>query len=193
MAGRSPLGRLSGVIVGVLLLGGVAVACGPGAAPGNSSADGATPPSGGSPGPGTPTVPASPDGTAGPSPSLAGRDAPPDALLAAEGGEAVIGQLGTYVWFETGSDSPWLPGARLAVGTGEPLMLTLAPDGEIRAWRARIVPAAVDGPAGATSIGEGTGAPAFDAPGTGAWTVEVFVEFAAGVGDASYFWRLEVE
>ena len=67
------------------------------------------------------------------------------------------------------------------------------PDGEIRAWAARYVPAAAGGPEGATSLGDGTGTPRFDAPGPGTWTVEVFVEFAPGVGEARYFWRLEVE
>lgn len=190
MPSRSPLGRSSGVIIGLVLLGGLAMACGPGTAPG-SSVDGATRPSGGSPDP-VPTMLSSPS-PVGPSPSLAGRDAPPDALLAAEGGDPVTGQLGTYIWLESGSDSPWLPGAPLAVGSGEPLTLTLAPDGDVRAWRARYVPADRPGPEGAVSLGEGTGMAAFDTPGAGAWTVEVFVEFAAGVGDASYFWRLEVE
>lgn len=193
MAGRSSLGRWSSVGVGVALLGGIAMACGPGVAPGSSSADGSAPPSGGTPDAGSPTLPASPAGTVGPSPSLAGRDSPPDALLAAEGGDPVTGQLGTYVWFESGSDAPWLPGAPLMVGAGEPLTVSLVPDSEVRAWRARYAPADAQGPDGATSLGEGTGTPVFNAPGAGAWTVEVSVGFAAGVGDALYFWQLEVE
>ena len=193
MAGRSSVGRSPGVMVGAVLLCVLALACGPGTPPGNASPDATALPSGGSSDPAAPTAPASPLGTVGPSPSLAGRDAPPDALLAAEGGDPVTGQLGTYVWFQSGSDSPWLPGTPLTVGAGEPLTLTLVPAGDIRAWRARYVPANAEGPGGASSLGAGSGPPAFVAPGTGAWTVEVFVEFAAGVGDASYFWRLEVE
>lgn len=193
MTSRSPLGRLSGVIVGVALLGAAALACGPAAAPGESSADGATPPSGGSQNAASPTSQPSLDAGIGASPSLAGRDAPPDAVLSADGGDPVTGQLGTYVWLETGSDSPWLPGARLAVGASEPLTLILVPNGGIEAWRARYVPASAQGPDGATALGEGTGIPAFAAPGAGAWTVEVFAEFVDGAGSASYFWRLEVE
>lgn len=184
MASRSSLGTLSGVIAGVAILAGVVFACGSSAIPDDGSSAAATHSGAAS----SPSVPAT-----GPSPSVAGRDAPPDAFLAAEGGDPVTGQLGSYVWLETGSDSPWLPGAPLAVGAAEPLTLTLVPDGDIRAWAARYVPAGAAGPEGATTLAQGTGAPAFDAPGPGAWTVEVFVEFAAGAGDASYFWRLEVE
>jgi hypothetical protein len=119
-------------------------------------------------------------------------DGPPAASLAAEGGDAVEGQLGTYIWRDGGSDSPWLPGSRIAVGAGEPLSVELDPAIEVAAWQARSVPAGVDGPAGAASLGEGTGTPAFPAPGSGTWTIEVHVAFDRGIGDASYFWRLEV-
>ena len=184
MASRSSVAMLSGAMVGVAILVGLVLACGPVAAPGGPIAVAATPAGTASP---------TPAATDGPSPTIPGRDSPPDALLAAEGGDPVAGQLGTYVWLETGSDSPWLPGARLAVGAGEPLTISLVPDGEVRAWAARYVPAAAGGPEGATTLGEGAGSPRFDAPGPGAWTVEVFVGFAPGVGDARYFWRLEVE
>lgn len=117
---------------------------------------------------------------------------PPAASLAAEGGDAVVGQLGTYVWRDGGSDSPWLPGRRLVVGSGEPLTLTLEPAVGVASWTARSVPASAAGPEGATSLGEGTDAPAFAAPGVGAWTVEVHLVFADDLGDARYFWRLEV-
>lgn len=142
--------------------------------------------------PQTPTTAASPT-VAGPSPTVAGLDAPPEAVLAAEGGDPIEGQLGTYVWLETGSDAPWLPGAPIAVGAGEPLTVALVGGGGIDTWSARYVPADATGPAGAVSLGEGPGDPAFTAPGSGAWTLEVLVEFAAGAGNASYFWRLEVE
>jgi hypothetical protein len=118
--------------------------------------------------------------------------APPAARLAAEGGDPVTGQLGTYTWRDTGTDSPWLPGAAIAVGPGEPLSVSLEPAVDIDTWRARFVPANADGPEGATALGEGAGSPAFPAPVPGAWTVEVHVVFAGGLGDASYFWRLEI-
>jgi hypothetical protein len=132
-----------------------------------------------------------------PSPTAepAGTDAaegPPAAQLAAEGGDPVTGQLGTYIWGDGGSDSPWLPGARIAVGAGEPLTVTFRSSAAVATWRARSVPSSADGPAGARLLGEGTGGPAFGAPPAGSWTVEVHVVFDGGVGDASYFWRLEV-
>ena len=194
MPSSSRFGRRSGAIVGAAILVGVILACRPAATPSERPPVAATPA-------GMPTATAasaeppatSAVATGGPSPTIAGRDAPPDALLAAEGGDPVAGQLGTYIWFEAGSDAPWLPGAPIAVGAGEPLTVSLVPDGDIRAWAARYVPANAAGPDGATSLGEGAGRPAFAAPGPGSWTVELFVEFAAGVGNAHYFWRLEVE
>ena len=144
-----------------------------------------TPPEPTSPAPSTTPIP--------PSPTLAGRDAPPDAFLAAEGGEPVTGQLGTYVWFGTGSDAPWLTGAPLTVGSGEPLSLKVEPEGRIAAWEVRDLPAGAGGPEEARTIAKGTGTPAFEAPGSGTWTVEVTLEFAGGAGRATYFWRVKVE
>ncbi len=185
VASRSTPATRSGAIVGIAILAAMVLACGsPGTTPNVSSMTGAPPETASS------TLPVA---TGGPSPTVAGRDAPPDALLAAEGGDPVAGQLGTFVWFETGSDAPWLPGTPITVGAGEPLAVSLVPDGDIGAWSARFVPANAGGPDGATSLGEGAGLPAFAAPGPGTWTVELFVEFAPAAGNAHYFWRLEVE
>ncbi len=164
-----------GALMVVLLVG-----CSPTTAPGGSTTSVAGP---------SPTVAAT---VAGPSPTLAGRDAPPEAQLAAEGGDAVLGQLGSYTWLQSGSDSPWLPGAPIAVGAGEPLTVGLVPAGDLADWRARYVPSNAGGPRGAVVLGEGTGDPAFRAPKAGSWTVELFVEFAAGAGTASYYWLLDV-
>jgi hypothetical protein len=128
-----------------------------------------------------------------PSPTVAGLDGPPEATLAAEGGDPVVGQLGTYVWFDSGSDAPWLQGSPITVGAGEPVAVTLVPAGNIETWTARFVPAGATDPTGAVVLGEGSGDPSFPAPRPGAWTVEVAVIFAAGAGKASYFWRLQVE
>jgi hypothetical protein len=117
---------------------------------------------------------------------------PPSARLSADGGDPVVGQLGTYIWAEGGSDSPWLPGAPIAVGAGEPLTVTLDPAVAVESWRARSVPSTADGPDGASILGAGGGDPSFAAPSAGSWTVEVHVVFAGGAGDANYFWRLEV-
>jgi hypothetical protein len=118
---------------------------------------------------------------------------PPVAALAAEGGDPTDGQLGTYAWGDGGSDSPWLRGARIAVGSGEPITVTVRPPTTVTSWSARSVPSTADGPAGATVLGEGTGQPRFTAPGPGTWTVEVHVVFADGLGNASYFWQLAVD
>ena len=199
MASSTAIGRTWRALAG-LILAGMVLACGP-AAP--SSARPAVPATPEAATPATPTpavtgTSARPSAThpatgGGPSPTVAGRDSPPDALLAAEGGDPVTGQLGTFIWLGSGSDAPWLPGAPIAVGTGEPLTVSLVPDGDIRAWSARYVPANATGPEGAAALGEGAGRPAFNAPGPGTWTVELYVEFAPAVGDARYFWRLEVE
>ena len=132
-----------------------------------------------------------------PSPSLAVQPSvgggPPAARLAAEGGEPVAGQLGTFVWGDGGSDSPWLPGAPLHVGAGERLVLALSPATAIGSWQARYTRAGAGDPAGATSLGRGAGDIALTAPARGRWTVEIAIDFAAALGSASYFWRLEVE
>jgi hypothetical protein len=117
---------------------------------------------------------------------------PPSARLAAEGGDPVTGQVGSYVWHETGSDSPWLPGSLLTVGAGEPLSMTLDGGASVASWRARMVPADQTDPEGATSLGEGVGPPTFRAPGTGRWTVQVEVTLPDQAGTASYAWLLDV-
>lgn len=140
----------------------------------------------------TPTAPnSSPDSSTFPPSAAAPAIGPPAAFLTAEGGDPVTGQLGTYVWRDTGSDSPWLPGSPTTVGAGEPLTMTFDQAVGVASWRARLVPADTDGPDGATLLGQGAGDPTFQAPGPGSWTVEVHVVFA-GAGDASYFWRLDV-
>lgn len=114
-------------------------------------------------------------------------DEPPAAALAVDGGDPVVGQLGSYVWRGGGSDSPWLPGTPVALGVGETAVVTLAPAAPIAAWRARAVRAGATGPDGALPLGSGAGLPAFMPP-TGAWTIAVSVVFADGHGDATYYW-----
>jgi hypothetical protein len=139
----------------------------------------------------TPALPTPSPAPSSAAPAVSG-DRPPDAHLAAEGGDPVAGQLGSYIWADGGSDSPWLPGARVTVGAGEPLTITLDPPVAVASWRARSVPSTADGPDGAVVLGEGVGVPAFAAPGAGVWTIEVHVIFVDGAGDASYFWSAEV-
>src|SRR6266576_2728071 len=115
------------VLLAVVLVGTIMAACG-GAAPIGSTAVSTGPSRPGptiepigstTPGTGTPapTVAASADPapTGGAGQSVAAGQ-PPSAALAADGGDPVVGQLGTYTWLDGGSDSPWLPGTTIAVG-----------------------------------------------------------------------------
>lgn len=128
-----------------------------------------------------------------PAPTVAGIDAPPEALLAAEGGDPVMGQLGTYIWMNGGSDAPWLRGAPISVGAGEPLSVTFLPGIDVASWRTWYVAAASNGQTGGASLGEGAGPPTFLAPASGSWTVAVTVTFLQDAGDANYYWRLDVQ
>ena len=118
---------------------------------------------------------------------------PPTAALAVEGGDPVDGQLGSYVWGDGGSDSPWLHGAPITVGAREPLTVAVRRDQPIASWSARFVVATADGPEGATVLGQGSAQPRFPAPSPGSWTVEVHVVFVDAAGNASYFWQLTVQ
>jgi hypothetical protein len=129
--------------------------------------------------------------TGAPSPDVG--SVPPVADLAVEGGDPVAGQLGSFVWGDGGSDSPWLPGAPLPAGAGEPLTVTVAGELGIGRWTARLVAAGVADGTGATALGSGTGGPVtFTAPGPGAWSVQVTIDYAGDVGSATYYWRLDV-
>jgi hypothetical protein len=128
--------------------------------------------------------------TVTPASRRAGVDEPPAAILTAEGGDPVLGQLGSYAWADGGSDSPWLQGAPITVGAVEPLAMAVDPAVPIASWSARMMPAGAGAPVGAVSLGQGSGSPRFEAPGPGDWTVEVQVRFADGLGSAAYFWAL---
>ena len=117
---------------------------------------------------------------------------PPAASLAAEGGDPVTGQLGSFEWNGGGSDGPWLPGAVLAVGSGERLSVTVADGIGIGEWSAhRVVAGTTDG-TGETGLGGGGAPIAFAAPAPGIWSIQVTVRFADGLGSAAYYWRLTV-
>jgi hypothetical protein len=164
----------------MLLAGLLVAACGAGARP--STAPTGTPAGTAS----TPVRTATASAVAAPS-AQAG---PPDASLAAEGGDAVVGQLGSYTWGDGGSDSPWLPGTPMAVGAGEPLSVTLADGTPIGAWTAVRAPAESSTGVGKVEVGEGSGVVAFSVP-PGRWTVAVTIGFVAG-GSATWYWQLEV-
>lgn len=117
---------------------------------------------------------------------------PPSATLAAEGGDGVAGQLGSFTWNGGGSDSPWLPGTPVKVGAGELLTVTVADGVVVSDWSARRVPAGTANGFGAVGLGGGPAPVAFRAPDPGSWSVQVLVRFAGGLGSASYYWQLTV-
>ncbi|MBI3749814.1 MAG: hypothetical protein HY262_13365 [Chloroflexi bacterium] len=134
----------------------------------------------------TTDVPFSPDPTLTP---------PPDGLLAVEGGDPVVGELGTWSWNNAGSDAPWLPGYPIRVGVGERLTFALAERVPIESWTvSRVPPSSVPGNDGAVAMGDGTtSAIAVPAPPVGKWSVSVHVRFAGNRGDATYYWAVTVD
>ncbi len=117
---------------------------------------------------------------------------PPAAALAVEGGDPVVGRLGSYTWQGGGSDSPWLPGASIAAAVGEPMTLTLGSGVGVASWTASRVEAGTADGIGAIGLGSGTDAIAFVAPAPGAWSVQVAIRFADDLGSAAYYWQLTV-
>ena len=117
---------------------------------------------------------------------------PPPATLAVEGGDPVTGQLGTFTWGDGGSDSPWLPGSPIAVGTGERLSVSIVGPVAVATWSAKRVPEGATGGTGASGLGTGGPPIAFDAPETGSWSVQVTVDFDDGLGSATYYWLVTV-
>jgi hypothetical protein len=118
-------------------------------------------------------------------------DEPPPAALAAEGGDPVDGELGSFTWGDGGSDSPWLPGSPITVGSGERLTATIAGVG-VGSWSASRVPSGTDNGFGAVPLGSGSAAISFTAPEPGSWSVQITVQFAGDLGSASYYWHLTV-
>jgi hypothetical protein len=165
------------------------------AAAGPPTADPSSPEPTARPIPTSASAPPSPSATAAipeVTPSATVAAGPPVATLTVEGGDPVEGQLGTFLWLDGGTDAPWLPGAPIIAAAGEPMDVLLDPVVGIGGWQARIVPAGATGPDGATGLGEGSGTPRIMAPAVGTWTLEIAVQFADGLGSASYFWQLRV-
>jgi hypothetical protein len=139
-----------------------------------------------------PSAPASPPATPSSAPSTSTE--PPTASLTVEGGDPVVGQLGSYTWAGGGSDSPWLPGTKLDVGAGERVTLSLDPDIAVAEWTASRVDAGTTDGSGAVGLGSGTGVVSFTAPEaeTGAWSIQVALRFADDRGSAAYYWALDM-
>jgi hypothetical protein len=176
---RAPVRALVAVAVGLL----VVVACGRG-----SPTTGTT----GTSGPATVTPAAvEPSATAIALASPSTSSLPPAASLAAEGGEPVAGQLGSFTWGDGGSDSPWLPGAPIAVGAAEPLAVSFADPTPTGAWTAVWAPADDRTGTGTVALGDGSGPIGFAITAPGRWTVAVTVAFLQG-GSATWYWLVEV-
>jgi hypothetical protein len=183
-AGWTVVAILSTVLLASACTGGGSAASGSAAA----SPDGPTP--GPTRGP-TATAAGSAMLTAAPTGSPAGA-APPDATLAVEGGDPVVGQLGSFTWGDGGSDSPWLPGSPVSLGTGERATVTLSGGVRVASWTARRVPAGTLDGSGATGLGGGGATIAFSVPGPGRWSVQVDVRYADDLGSGTYYWQLTV-
>ena len=119
---------------------------------------------------------------------------PPAASITVEGGDPVVGALGSFGWNNAGSDSPWLDGNPIHVGAGELLVFALAEPVAIETWQvSRVIPGDRDGTR-AVGMGEGSGEPVtFVAPPSGPWSVSVSVLFADNLGSASYYWLVDVD
>lgn len=140
-----------------------------------------------------PAVTSRPVTSGAPSPAATASTEPPAASLKADGGDPVVGQLGSYTWNGGGSDSPWLQGWAIHVGAGELLTATLAGEPEIGSWTVQRVPAGANGGSGTFAMGSGEGSPiGFVAPNPGSWSILVDVRFANGSDAAAYYWLLEV-
>lgn len=139
----------------------------------------------------SPTVPiASPPTSPADTPPVPG--GPPAASMAIDGGDPVEGELGTFTWGEGGSDSGWLQGSPIDVGAGETLAVTFDPAVPVESWTARYTRLGAADPSGATTLARGHGAPVFDPPPVGAWTVELRTTFADAAGEAAYAWAVTV-
>jgi hypothetical protein len=120
---------------------------------------------------------------------------PPDGRLSVEGGDPVVGELGSWSWLNAGSDAPWLPGNPIHVGAGEQLTFRMAKPVGIANWQVRRVPpSSVPGDDGVVGMAEGSAGPiAFAAPPRGKWSVAVDVLFADNRGGAVYYWAVTVD
>ncbi len=127
-----------------------------------------------------------------PPPSVSVPGVPPEASLAVEGGDPVVGQLGSYTWQGGGSDSPWLPGTPIKAAVGEPMTVTIGAGVTVDTWTvSRVVAGTSDG-TGAIGLGSGTDVVSFPAPESGSWSVQVAVRFTDDLGSAAYYWGLTV-
>jgi len=132
---------------------------------------------------------ASPSGT----PVATTGDGPPAAHLSVDGGDPVTGQLGSFTWAGSGSDSPWLPGTPIAVGRGERLSMLLDPATAIGDWSVRRRSLGTAAGTATVGVADGRGLPmGFPAPPPGRWSVQVTTTFGPGIGSATWYWQVDV-
>ncbi len=135
---------------------------------------------------------ASAPGSHAPATTTVPGDVPPDAALLVPDGDPVIGQLGSYTWGDSGSDSPWLPGAIAPADGSRSLRFGLSFDVPVAEWRARYATPGEAAPARPVGLAVGALPLEVAAPPVGSWTVALTVVFAGGRGDATYYWRVEI-
>jgi hypothetical protein len=139
---------------------------------------------------GAPPPPVTPE----PSPASKGEpipQQPPVAVLSFPGGQPTAGDLGTYIYRGAGSDAPWLPGEPLAVPpAGALAQVFLSEPLRVTSWRARVAPAGhTPGIGEEREIAMGEGPIVFELP-SGAWTLQLSVQFGDGIGEATWYWQL---
>lgn len=139
-------------------------------------------------------APPPPPVTPEPSPTSSGESVtpqPPAAVLNFPGGQPTVGDLGTYVYRGAGSAAPWLPGEPVAVPpAGALCQVFLSEPLRVTSWRARVAPAGrAPGIGQEREIATGEGPMIFELP-TGAWTLQLSVQFGDGIGEATWYWQL---
>jgi hypothetical protein len=117
---------------------------------------------------------------------------PPDAALLAGAGDPVRGQLGSYVWRETGSDSPWLPGSPVTIEPGRSLRFGLSFEVPVTDWSARYAPPGEPSPGTPVGLVNGAAPLEVTPPPSGDWTLALTVTFGQGLGSATWYWRVRV-
>lgn len=141
---------------------------------------------------GAPTPPPTPEPSTSPTTSdEQPLPQPPTAVLNFPGGQPTAADLGTYVYRGTGSDAPWLPGEPIAVPpTGAIGQVFLSEPVRVASWSAWLaLTGRKPGPGEPRQIGAGEGPIMFELP-SGTWTLQLRVEFADGIGGATYYWQL---
>ena len=118
---------------------------------------------------------------------------PPAASISVDGGDPVVGALGSFTWEGSGSDGPWLRGTPIHIGIGERLTVTLADPVGVMNWTVDRTPAEAVG-SRVTGMAQGSGEPVtFAAPPAGNWSVSVDVGFVDNRGSAAYYWLIDVD